>query len=247
MPSHAHNLSRSSITKVETVIPICPETFVGKRDPAGGGCCTWRFYLDRYKAITNPGVPIRFPALSHPTSIVIQRSHLLSGYRAAIRIIRQSFHLWTISTEETWHAGPHATDLYPCIWGQLIRGSSTGPNVLCQSLLTSCMSEHPLLCGLLHQNVHYAAPASHKCLDAISRPILRSGFGGRRGICRCRNRRRSLLPDNLSGVKFHKHSRIRLQVFDGNGKSEIVQDQELNLEVIKFCQRQTADLDGECC
>lgn len=53
-----------------------------------------------------------------------------------------------------------------------------------------------------------------------------------------------LLPlgHNLSCVEFYEHCAIRLQFFDGNGQSEVVQKEELKFQVVQLHQWKTANL-----
>lgn len=52
----------------------------------------------------------------------------------------------------------------------------------------------------------------------------------------------ALLGEHLAGIELHQHSSIRLQLRDRNRESEVVQQQELQLQVIQFRQWQTTNL-----
>lgn len=45
------------------------------------------------------------------------------------------------------------------------------------------------------------------------------------------------LGNNLPGVKLHKHGCVSLEVFYRNGKSEIIEEEELKLEMVEFGKR----------
>lgn len=50
--------------------------------------------------------------------------------------------------------------------------------------------------------------------------------------------------DDLPRVELHQHGRVRLKIFDSDGESEVIQDEELNLEMVELCQGETTDLCG---
>lgn len=53
---------------------------------------------------------------------------------------------------------------------------------------------------------------------------------------------RRLWHDHLPRVELDQHGRVGLKVFDGHSKSEVIQEQELKLQMIQFCERQAANL-----
>ena len=57
---------------------------------------------------------------------------------------------------------------------------------------------------------------------------------------------RCLLGYHLTSIKLDQHSRICLQVFHWNGKSEIVEEQKLELKMVQFNKWQSADLLPPC-
>jgi hypothetical protein len=50
------------------------------------------------------------------------------------------------------------------------------------------------------------------------------------------------LGHDLPGVELDKHRAISFELFNRNAETEVVQDEELQLEVVKFDQRQASDL-----
>ena len=48
--------------------------------------------------------------------------------------------------------------------------------------------------------------------------------------------------NDLSCVEFYQHCGICLEVLDRDGESEVIKEEELQLQVIKFGQRETSDL-----
>jgi hypothetical protein len=51
------------------------------------------------------------------------------------------------------------------------------------------------------------------------------------------------LCEHLAGIKLDQHGGIRLEVLDGHGQAEVVEEEELQLEVVEFGQGEAADLD----
>lgn len=51
-----------------------------------------------------------------------------------------------------------------------------------------------------------------------------------------------LLRDDLPRVKLDQHGPVRLHLFEGNRQSEVVEDEELELEVVEFDEGKPADL-----
>lgn len=49
----------------------------------------------------------------------------------------------------------------------------------------------------------------------------------------------------LAGIEFYQHRGIALELLDGNGQSKVVENEELELQVIKFGKWQATNL-GEC-
>jgi len=52
----------------------------------------------------------------------------------------------------------------------------------------------------------------------------------------------ALLGKNLAGIEFNQHGTVCLQFIDRDRKAKVVEEQELQLEMVQFQQRQTADL-----
>jgi hypothetical protein len=50
------------------------------------------------------------------------------------------------------------------------------------------------------------------------------------------------LRDDLAGIELDKHGRVHLQVFHGDGETEIVEDEELKFEVVEFGEGEASDL-----
>lgn len=48
----------------------------------------------------------------------------------------------------------------------------------------------------------------------------------------------------LAGIEFYQHRGIALELLDGNGQSKVVENEELELQVIKFGKRQTTNLEN---
>lgn len=51
------------------------------------------------------------------------------------------------------------------------------------------------------------------------------------------------LSHNLAGIKFHQHCGVAFEFLDGNGQPKVVEDEKLELEVVKFGKRQTTNLE----
>ncbi len=52
------------------------------------------------------------------------------------------------------------------------------------------------------------------------------------------------LGNDVPSIELDEHGGVRLEVFDGNCKPEVVENEELQLEVVQFGKRKTADLEG---
>lgn len=50
------------------------------------------------------------------------------------------------------------------------------------------------------------------------------------------------LRNDLPCVELDEHSRVGLEVLDGHGQPEVVEDEELQLEVVELSERKTTDL-----
>lgn len=50
------------------------------------------------------------------------------------------------------------------------------------------------------------------------------------------------MRNHITGVELNQHRGVSLQVFDGDGKTEVVEDEELYFEVVELCQRKSAHL-----
>lgn len=46
-----------------------------------------------------------------------------------------------------------------------------------------------------------------------------------------------LLGDDFASIEFDKHRTVRFDLFDGYGKSEIIQEQKLQFQVVEFGER----------
>lgn len=51
-----------------------------------------------------------------------------------------------------------------------------------------------------------------------------------------------MVRQNFSCVEFHKHRPISFHLFKGHCKSEVVQQQELQFQVVKFGEGKATDL-----
>jgi hypothetical protein len=51
------------------------------------------------------------------------------------------------------------------------------------------------------------------------------------------------LSDDLARIEFHEHGSVRLQVLDGHGQAKVVEEKELQLQVVQFRERKTANLE----
>lgn len=51
-----------------------------------------------------------------------------------------------------------------------------------------------------------------------------------------------LLSDDFSCVEFDQHRAVCFQLFHRYTQSEVVEQEELQFEIVQFCQRQPADL-----
>ena len=54
-----------------------------------------------------------------------------------------------------------------------------------------------------------------------------------------------LLTDDLAGVVFHQHGPVGFQLLYRDGKAEVVQQEELELQVVELDEGEAADLRSE--
>ena len=45
---------------------------------------------------------------------------------------------------------------------------------------------------------------------------------------------RLLLGDDFAGVKLNEHGAVRVELFDGYGEAEVVEEEKLELEMVEF-------------
>lgn len=92
---------------------------------------------------------------------------------------------------------------------------------------------------VLAYELHVFESPEQKRRRGGSSGLGRSRSSGARCCSDRRGRRREawLLRHHVSCIEFYQHRGIRLQVLDGNGKSEVVEDKKLDFEVVELCQR----------
>jgi len=52
-----------------------------------------------------------------------------------------------------------------------------------------------------------------------------------------------VLGQDLAGVELDEHSRVDLEILNGHGKAEVVEQEELQLEVVELGEGKAADLE----
>lgn len=50
------------------------------------------------------------------------------------------------------------------------------------------------------------------------------------------------LREYFSGVEFHQHGAVSLELFDGDGEAEIVEKKKLEFEMVEFDEWEASDL-----